>query len=635
MLLAGQNTEAVYGHLISWDEDSDALDMMGKGAGIQPGEGLVVMEIQQRKMQFLLQCAQTILQDLPLEDLDVPKQPMGKEMELSGRDSDWPSLTMEILEAPYREPERFDISRIRIFIDARKNHAVDHIYSLREDPSYFQDTVLDWSEHRQERILTAEGRNHPVLRQDLFWELVLSNVVVDAYGDFVAWHGLSKELEVLVEARAHCLDDIQPGKELPDKFARAHAHLSHHLEQVTKGALDKWKVGMVASPPLRKHFVRAPQDPTNTRIQVTSKSNSSSRGDNLLWLVAKLTMDDHMFLCGLENICDGLEREIRSSPANRERVSPWIANLLSDISLLAELKRQIELAWPGPAMVEILDQDEKKEHYAEKTELLRHIFYLLCNPMDLASAALPLSKFNYPSHKRQNQEVVAKMQQAETNLDAFWSKVDDYCTQDGGSGLHQLLEGVLRDHKLQRTNDWQQPEVKRTSTTTNNSIQAVTTGLSTLGLNTFSEEPLTPPQHGNIRQKTMTRGQAYQSPPDDIATQEAVTTSDDNGHKFTVGKRGFKVVTTLFYTSSEEVEAPSGEIAWSDFLSLMASVGFSVKKLDGSAWLFSPAEADLFRRSIIFHEPHPESKMSFRVARRYGRRLERSYGWSRESFERA
>ncbi len=286
-------------------------------------------------------------------------------------------------------------------------------------------------------------------------------------------------------------------------------------------------------------------------------------------------------------------------------------------------------------MVEILDEDEKKKHSAEKTELLGRIIDLLCEPMDLASAALPLSKFNYPSHKYQNQETVAKMQQAENSLDAFWSKLDGYCTKGGRSGLHQLLEGVLRDCKLQRTDDWQQPELKTTSTTPNNSVQAATAGLSTLGLNTYTEEPVTPPQHGNIRQKTKTRGQGYESPPSDIATEQAVTASDDIGRKFIVGKRGFKVITTLFYTSTEEAEAPSGEIAWSDFLSLMASVGFSVKKLDGSAWLFSPAEADLFRRSIIFHEPHPESKMPFRVARRYGRRLERSYGWSRESFERA
>lgn len=256
---------------------------------------------------------------------------------------------------------------------------------------------------------------------------------------------------------------------------------------------------------------------------------------------------------------------------------------------------------------------------------MSQIFRLLTKPMGLASAALPLSKFEYPLHKRQNQGTVAKMQQAENTLDAFWSKVDGYCAKEGGGSLHQLLQGVLMDRNLQRTNDWQQPELKDVSTKPIISSQAATTSLSALNLSATIEEPVTSPQYGNIRQKTKTRGQAHESLPADIATETAVTATDDNGHKFTVSKRGFKVITSLFYASSKEAEAPSGEIAWSDFLSFMASVDFSVKKLDGSAWLFAPAEADLFRRSIIFHEPHPESKMSFRVARRYGRRLERAY----------
>lgn len=37
MLLAGQITEAVYGRIIPWEEDSNAFDLMGKGTGIQPG----------------------------------------------------------------------------------------------------------------------------------------------------------------------------------------------------------------------------------------------------------------------------------------------------------------------------------------------------------------------------------------------------------------------------------------------------------------------------------------------------------------------------------------------------------------------------------------------------------------------
>ena len=89
-----------------------------------------------------------------------------------------------------------------------------------------------------------------------------------------------------------------------------------------------------------------------------------------------------------------------------------------------------------------------------------------------------------------------------------------------------------------------------------------------------------------------------------------------------------------FYSPFED-DKPPGEIPWSEFLSAMASVRFSIKKLDGSAWVFTPhIESDVFQQSIIFHEPHPSSKIPLRIARRFGRRLERTYGWSGGSFER-
>jgi hypothetical protein len=59
--------------------------------------------------------------------------------------------------------------------------------------------------------------------------------------------------------------------------------------------------------------------------------------------------------------------------------------------------------------------------------------------------------------------------------------------------------------------------------------------------------------------------------------------------------------------------------------------GFAVEKQYGSAWMFTPP-ATRGLRSIIFHEPHPTNKIPFYLARQYGRRLERVYGWSGETF---
>lgn len=93
IFLSGQNIQASYGRIVSWDEDGEAFDMMSNGTGLQPGEGLQVMEIQQRKMQFLHKFVELVLQDHPLSNLSISKQPEPSLDRLQGNSSNWPSLT--------------------------------------------------------------------------------------------------------------------------------------------------------------------------------------------------------------------------------------------------------------------------------------------------------------------------------------------------------------------------------------------------------------------------------------------------------------------------------------------------------------------------------------------------------------
>ncbi|KAL8944455.1 MAG: hypothetical protein Q9211_000597 [Gyalolechia sp. 1 TL-2023] len=608
MLLAGQNTQYTYGRMISWDEDAEAFDMMSSGIGLQPGEGLQVMEIQQRKMDFLQKCTELVLQDLPLRDLGIPKQPAPADDCLAIRASEWPSLTQEIEEAPYRLQDALDMTRLRAFVLARRNGAEDHIWSLREDPSYFQDTVSEWSEHRQEKILTANGKSHPVLLQDVFWERVISNVVLNAYTDFVAWDIVAKEVDRLVDMRAQQPDQPITNQGTSGDCVKALVNFEYMVEQFTKGPISNWRVGMVASPPLRQHYVREPQDPHTTRIRVTTKNAGRKKGDHLLWLLEVFLQDDQLFLCGLENVCDELEREIRSSQASRERISPYVASLVSDLSLFGELKRQIGLMTPGPKMMELVDEDEKQAEFSKKTELLGQVYKAMASTgKTSAAAALPLKQFSYPSNKRRTQATTQTMQRAENNLDNFWIEVDDRCKRPLARTFIRCLTSEL---------------------------DSTSSALAALELQNRTEGTVTTASsRTQEKQKTKTRGVPQTSPPTNMQEIDRTRRTEDEALRvFEVSKRGFKVFATLFYTPTED--EPPGEIPWSEFLSAMASVGFSINKLDGSAWIFAPVD-DQLQQSIIFHEPHPGSKVPFQVARRFGRRLWRTYGWTSENFRRA
>ncbi|KAF2454150.1 hypothetical protein BDY21DRAFT_264540, partial [Lineolata rhizophorae] len=99
---------------------------------------------------------------------------------------------------------------------------------------------------------------------------------------------------------------------------------------------------------------------------------------------------------------------------------------------------------------------------------------------------------------------------------------------------------------------------------------------------------------------------------------------------FEVDERTLKVVSALFYMPSTKTRP--GAVTFADFLHLMSTVGFEAEKLYGSAWVFVPKGLDL-HRNIQFHEPHPVSKLPFKIARRWGRRLRNAYGWHGGMFE--
>jgi hypothetical protein len=76
---------------------------------------------------------------------------------ITGDPAEWSTLAFIAAEAPYRVPANLDFGRIRSVIAAKPSAAEDHIWVLREDPGHFADFVGDWSEHRLETLLDANG----------------------------------------------------------------------------------------------------------------------------------------------------------------------------------------------------------------------------------------------------------------------------------------------------------------------------------------------------------------------------------------------------------------------------------------------------------------------------------------------
>jgi hypothetical protein len=143
MFLDGEDIET-YGRMVAWDDDDSAFDLMMSQRAFQPGEALLILEIQEKVLHFLVQWSQLVLHDIAAADL-VDAYPVKPALDPPKSTEEWSSIATLAKEAPYRLPAQLDINRLKAIFAAKLAASVDHVWALREDPGYFQDAVQDIS----------------------------------------------------------------------------------------------------------------------------------------------------------------------------------------------------------------------------------------------------------------------------------------------------------------------------------------------------------------------------------------------------------------------------------------------------------------------------------------------------------
>lgn len=630
MFLDGQTTET-YGKLDAWEDNDKAFDLMLSGLACQPGQGLAILEMQQRTYRFLVDCSRAILHDLSSSSLTDDQVPIKPEPPAISRDpAEWPTLASIASEAPYRVPAHLDFGRLKAVIAAKRSAAEDHIWTLREDPSYFFDVLRDWSEHRQETLLDTNGKRHPLLTnlKPLFWERVIGNVITDAYGSLVLWDIIYRDLTYLEALKLKYSKDISPQKKLPPEYMKALSSFRYTIDQASKGPRMNLKNGVPASPPLRSLFIREPQVPSSPMIQVKIKSGVPL--DPMIWMFQILWDDHRLFLCGLPYLMDEFEQLIQSDPKQKERLSPWVARVFSDLGIMARARHEIDIYQPWAAGIMnayVEYEKEIKEEFLKKFAAIGEL-NVSFKDVSLAKLGMPSDgRFQYPSDKRRTQQVIESMRKAEQNLDTFWETIDEQYKTKTGRTLHHALHHLFTEERqLERTPEWIEPikEPRKKTESDDSEFDKILSELSVAPKEQHPREMPTP----KVKVKTKGVGQSTDSnalqPKTRLEREQPVAQTLDVQPMMTVSKRAFKVFSTIFHKPSQSDQP--GEIAWQDFLHAMAATGFEPSKLYGSIWQFTPTKLDV-ERSIQFHEPHPRGKIPFRTARRIGRRLSRAYGW--------
>lgn len=646
MILNGVMNPDDYGSLLAWEEHPHAHDLLTTRKQFRPEEGFAILEAQERLLSFLVNCCHQILHDIPKNTMTSDKYPIKPQPQLAteAETTGFESLAVLMAEAPYRVPSQLDLEHVEALLCARRSAAEDHVWALREDPGYFSEVHQELSEHRKEMMKDAAGRAHPDLRQTqkgVFWARVSGNVLFDAYYESDMFTDLEKQARNLRVLHKKHDAVISPSKDLPEDYLRAILKFQYSLFGAYQPPLIQLRSHIAASPPFRKYFYFEKSE-SSSRWMVKEKKTKMKKSENeLLELLEALWLDGPDSHWLPSDVMDELERFLGANPAAKEHLSPYIASIIGDVSIVSQCYRMLSSYEPWArgftnAMKSYrgdIDQEVKSETESWFTKL--RAMSDECNMIyALKLSDMSEGRLTYPIDKRRTKENVEIMRRSEAKLDKFWAIVDETIqsametTPDGSAHLPLFSQPRL----IQRTPKWvepvNQPKRQAPGSATNTDSEAIYKPMSTLYIvpsnnkaeNVESEMP-------KVKTKTRGKTDTSLSSSSDKASEDAG--SSDPHPIFLVDARTLKVIRTIFHDPS--AAAPQGELPWQDFLHALTSVGFAAEKLYGSVWQFRPVSLGV-DRSIQFHEPHPRGKVPFRVARRHGRRLCKAYGWNAEMF---
>ena len=367
MQLDGETSPETYGRLVPHGNMTlfAAKKMMSAGIRRVPGDGLLVLEVQEKLLRFLVRCAEAIVHDLLPLTITMPSSQPSVPLSAIPTDVQWPSVAAAAAEAPYRVPVGFDFARLQVLINAKRFEAEDHVWSLREDPGYFRQYIFDCSEHRKEVLADENGRRHPDFGKSRFWEKVFSMVLADGYSNLWLWDMAAKRLTKVDALRHHHGSSISPTRKLPVDYEEAFLRFKDIVDQGRVGMTQLAVQGIFASPQLRSHYVC-----THRGEDFVVARRNPHRRDYFLWLLGHLGDPEEMDKLGPKVFLDELERIIRSDSATagvpqKERISAWVSNALSDLAIIAEIEDQVYHHQPNIGVLHSVSAEKTKKNFEE------------------------------------------------------------------------------------------------------------------------------------------------------------------------------------------------------------------------------------------------------------------------------
>ncbi|KAI0592809.1 hypothetical protein F4775DRAFT_587294 [Biscogniauxia sp. FL1348] len=618
--------------------------------GCSTGEGLLLLQIQDKIYEFLLEACKHILHDFTEEQLfsdssEAHGPAAGDELNFATHSQDMAdTLAVISAEAPYRAPAKPAMSVLVALFSEELAKAKEHLRQLRTHPGYFERCLVEHKTHLEK--LPKDESSPPAApskKRDrgAIWKEAAASVVTNAIKSayrMAYMHERVVKLNELIDAH---LAHISSGVPLPAEVAAVVGDLYVHLDFYSSHCLQQLTYVFPGSPFLRPYF-NLYRDASGKKLVSQARSNITDRSVKELasTLESFLRCENHVV--SSRTMLLELEQHIQRDRAVGGFISVWTEQVLREIVILFQCMEQLEkfthLEARFNSMLTLLNANQKAivasmlESWASYDSVEHCSFDDYPHPIDPSGG-----RYHYPERRRQNKENIEAMRRAEANLDAIWAAALE--TLHGSRGDTNTLlpdvAAILQSSDIPRTKPWEEPPPRPPAP-----------------FGGFQEDPSSQPARPLVppaRPKIKTRAPATTQPAPAADPEPEPDLPPPPPPVCKVSKRVLKVMQALFYDPSAGA-ARAREVQWSEYMYALASLGFSARTVQGSAWEFRPPGEDqqgdggddgrlkelwarsLSRRPSVFHEPHPSSRISFKRVRKYGRRLRGAYGWGSETF---
>ncbi|KAI1657630.1 hypothetical protein F4813DRAFT_396151 [Daldinia decipiens] len=392
----GKNTRSEYGRLETFSRASRAEmeTLLLSGAGFLPGEGMLILEIQERIMRFLLDCCRGILYDTT-EVKRLHETPLA-------------TLAAEV---SYRNPSETDLHQLQQLVSAHHFDAEESFWALREDPDFFADAILDITRHLRDE---EPQERDLVMSRHVF---AVRKTLRDTYGDIVIW----RELELRIAELA---------KESKNSFEKL---TSQGLLSPCEAALFRLKDFLMYT---IQYFA--------SQLEAFAIEIETQEGFTVSYALHDCIADSRNDVNLSISLVGDVETILTKDAYLRSYILPAVTKTLEKLFVACESLRQLRLYQPYiPGLWrndgECNTQLPVLDTIFKASEVDKCIF-------DLVYPLQPT--FAFPVYERQTCDTTEVHPAAHDNLKRFWDQADAFFEDVGRQRPYELLKDYVAHRQI-------------------------------------------------------------------------------------------------------------------------------------------------------------------------------------------